>query len=156
MKPGRILLDTNCWLDYFLNRRNSGALIANLLDAIEAHGSIVVTATIIMKDTFYLIPASLKRMNPEQNADMKALRQIAWECIRIMQRRTIALADSPSTSLEATALRKYHDDFEDNLIIALAQQNEVALLVSSDKDLLKHAPIACLAPEEALKLLKLG
>lgn len=156
MKPGRILLDTNVWLDYFFNRGDSGSRVRKLLDVIDAHGSLIVTTSGIMKDVFYLAGATLKNEArlAQVEPDSAAAREVSWECIRIIQQRSQVIEGDTSICLHAMTLRGYHDDFEDDLLIAAAQQNDVTLLISSDKELLAHAPVPCLTPDDATVLLE--
>ena len=53
----------------------------------------------------------------------------------------------------AKKYRTIHNDFEDNLIIAAAQRANVTYLVTNDKKLIQHAPIAALTPEDVTKLI---
>lgn len=55
---------------------------------------------------------------------------------------------------EALLLQNVHGDFEDNLVVAAALHMGADCLVTSDGRLMKHAPIACLTPQDALALLK--
>ena len=45
-------------------------------------------------------------------------------------------------------------DLEDNLVVAAAQRADATYLVTNDEALIKHAPVAALAPADALALLK--
>lgn len=43
-----------------------------------------------------------------------------------------------------------HRDFEDDLIIAAVQRADADYLVTSDIELIKHAPVATLSPQDML------
>ena len=47
-----------------------------------------------------------------------------------------------------------HDDFEDDLAIAAAQRVDADFVVTFDRLLIHHAPVACLEPSDMMVLLK--
>ena len=53
----------------------------------------------------------------------------------------------------AQSLRHAHNDFEDDLIIAAAQQSGATYVVTYDKKLAKHFPEYCKTPAEIVAAL---
>ena len=53
-----------------------------------------------------------------------------------------------------TGHRRGRGRIEDNLVVAAAQRADATYLVTNDEALIKHAPVAALAPADALALLK--
>ena len=49
-------------------------------------------------------------------------------------------------ALRAMTYRDLHDDFEDDLLLAAAARVDADYVVTSDRALLRHAPVACLDP----------
>ena len=56
--------------------------------------------------------------------------------------------------LEAFMLRDLHSDFEDDLQLAAGKRIKVDFLVTSDEQLIRHAPIPVLSAGDFLKLLR--
>lgn len=159
MKPGLIVLDTNVWVDYYINRDIKSKAIIRLMSAIEDHGSMLATTDGICKDVFYVISTEMKQDDNgnvvlgEDWAIAESAREAAWACIRDMTRRSINIPGTSSDPMRAITLRDIHDDFEDNLLIAVCEYNDVRMIVSSDKKLQRHSPIKCMSIEEATKYL---
>ena len=61
-----ILVDTNIWLDYYALNRTGGAEAAELLGFAFSHGIKLLYQTDIIKDVFYLVSATTKRIAREE------------------------------------------------------------------------------------------
>lgn len=159
MKPGLIVLDTNVWMDFYLNRENKSRVVINLMDAIEEHGSMIATTDGICKDTFYLLWSELKSPDERDSVEVSpesvsaSAKESAWGCIRDITRHSINIPGTSSDPMRAITLRDIHDDFEDDLLIAVCEYNDVRMIVSSDKKLQSHSPIKCMSIEGATKYL---
>ena len=57
-------------------------------------------------------------------------------------------------ALRAMTYRDLHDDFEDDLLLAAAARVDADYVVTSDRALLRHAPVACLDPADMRALLR--
>lgn len=153
-----VLLDTDILLDYHLGRGECGAQCAELIRRLLEGGSVVMVAASTLKDEFYLIERLLKReaAGPDgavSAQDARAIRDIAWACIRqameIAQVVDVGIGDC----LRAAALRSLHGDFEDNLVAAAGERCKVDYLVTNDRRLQRHAAVRCLTSKEMLDLL---
>ena len=76
--------------------------------------------------------------------------------MRSMREQATAVGADESDLWKACALHSIHNDLEDNLIVAAAQQANASYLVTNDEGLIKHAPVATLTPKDALALLQAG
>lgn len=160
MKPGLVLLDSNVWLDYYLNRNYRGRLVVRLMDVISAHGSAIAVTNCICKDVFYIIAMEIKRANAREgltldDASAKSMREVAWGCLRDMVGRSVNIPGSSDDPLRALTLRELHDDFEDNLLVSACESNDVRLIVSSDALLQRHSPVKCMSIETATEYLSI-
>ena len=63
-------------------------------------------------------------------------------------------ADLTDEALRAMTYRDLHDDFEDDLLLAAAARVDADYVVTSDRALLRHAPVACLDPADMRALLR--
>ena len=154
-----LLVDTNIWLDYFLaNRPGHDAAMSFMLFAHE-HGYPLLYPTAIVKDVFYLTANVFKRDIRNENGrlterDAATATEIAWGCVGNMREQATAVGSDESDLWKACGLRNLHNDLEDNLIVAAAQQSNATYLITSDELLIKHAPVAALTPSDALTLLQ--
>ena len=57
-------------------------------------------------------------------------------------------------ALRAMTYRDLHDDFEGDLLLAAAARVDADYVVTSDRALLRHAPVACLDPADMRALLR--
>ena len=71
-----------------------------------------------------------------------------------MRKQATAVGADESDLWTACNLRSVHNDLEDNLVVAAAQRADATYLFTNDEALIKHAPVAALAPADALALLK--
>ena len=155
MKACRIMFDTNVWLDYFLDRGERAQVMVELINEINGARCLIMTTPGSLKDIFYIIPMHLKRLAAEKT-NPAALREIAWSCVRQIMRLSVIAPGDSSVCLQAITLRDYHDDFEDDLLVAICQQSEASFLVTSDAKLNDRAPVACLSPQDMLALMRSG
>lgn len=154
----RFLVDSNVWLDAFVDRSRNHDAATSFLKSARLHGIPLFTAIEVTKDVYYLVSLELKRMQRAQNgvvteAFANAVREAAWSCVSTMRRQSTIVAADMGDMVEATALRANHDDYEDNLVIAAAMRAGATHIVSSDRQLQAHSPVACVGIEEALGLM---
>lgn len=156
--PRAIMLDTNVWLDAFDGNRAWSSEANKLIDVCEAAEIDLLYAATSSKDVYYLLCASLKhqaravgeRVTAER---AQAISAYASACIDAMYELATAVGMDVLDVRVARAYQKLHADFEDTLIYAAAQRAHVDLLVSSDEDMVRHAPVPALSLEDALTLL---
>ena len=152
-----ILVDTNIWLDNYLAGRPCSRDSRSFLHEAHRRGIPLAYPAHCIKDVFFLIQLSLKRLKHEQGglseADAQAIRTIAWSCIENMRELASAVATDESDIWTACKQRAVTNDLEDNLVIAAAQRAHARLLATNDTFLLKHAPVPALSAADALALI---
>lgn len=154
-----LLIDTNVWLDFFIDRSSrhdsAGALIAKA----NRQGATLLTPVAAVKDIYFLIGLELKRMQREAKAEgtesfANSVDEVAWACISSLRRQSVIVGADATDMIEALAMRPSHSDFEDDLIAAALQRAHADYLVTSDEGLLRHQPVPCISIDEALELLE--
>ncbi|MDO4503156.1 MAG: PIN domain-containing protein [Coriobacteriia bacterium] len=152
----RYLLDTNVWLDYFVDSREGHRQAFMLVDKIIRSGDCALVTQGTVKDVFYLVQGIVKRsiraeVGAVTEADAIVAREIAWGCIDCLLREANILPSTFNDARMALHLRKEHLDYEDNLIYAAAMVAQPATLVTNDLKMLRHTHIPCLSVAEALR-----
>lgn len=155
-KQPSLLFDTNIWLDLYLGSRKGHKDAMALYETSKNAGANILSALVSLKDVYYLVDISLKREAANEGglskADTDAIHALAWACIENMMECSAPIGADLSDAWHASKLRRIHGDFEDDLIIAAAQRANCDYLVTNDKRLLGHAPVAALSCKDALKL----
>lgn len=152
------MLDTNVLVDYYLGREPGCSACASIIDlAQDAHP--LYAAALSLKDVYYLVGATLKRLQRSErgelgDADAHACNQIAWSCVRHALDVVLVANTGRSECLDAFVLRSLHDDFEDDLVAASARAVQADFLVTSDERLMAHSPVAALTPQNMVRLLQ--
>lgn len=141
----RLLVDTNVWLDYYLQE---GAFdnVRRLVELAEAGKIDLLYAPTTAKDVFYILPRRLARRNV--NGINASFGPAAWACVEHMMQVATA---SPLSMAECEMARM--PDLEDNLIIASGDTADVDYVVTSDRRMLETMPEVCLTPARALELI---
>lgn len=152
-KPMSLVIDTNVWVDYFLNNELDRGASKRLLEcAVKNDVSLLVCPTTI-KDVFYLLPRRFKRQDALEGKPETSYEPVAWACIESM----LELATpSPLGLFECTlarSLRSKCKDYEDNLILASSESAKADYIVTRDGLLLQRFPEACITPERAIELI---
>lgn len=116
----------------------------------------VFVAAVSLKDLFYVAKQQARADHGGGllPGDAAAATRIAWGCVERMLDIALVPNLGYAEGREALLLQNVHGDFEDNLVVAAALHMGADCLVTSDGRLMKHAPIACLTPQDALALLK--
>ena len=154
----RILLDTNVLVDYYLGREPGCSACRNIIDlAYDQH--LLCVAALSLKDVYYLVGATLKRLQRTERgslteADAKACSEIAWSCVQHAMGFALVANTGNKECLGARVLRSLHDDFEDNLVTASARSAGADFIVTGDDRLLAHSPVAALSPQDMVSLLE--
>lgn len=153
----RLLLDTNVWLDYFLDRSALHDEAGDLIVEATANGIELLTALPSVKDCYLLVQVELKRMERAANGAVsegaaKAINEIAWSCVSNMRKLSYIVPSAEDDMIEALIMRDVHPDFEDNLVVAAALRGRADYLVTSDARLLAHQPVPCVSVADALMM----
>lgn len=154
----KLLLDTNVLVDYYLGREPGCSACARILELASGTHAIYVAA-VSLKDLYYIVGATLKRANRQEqgvllHADAEACNQIAWSCVRQAMEFVIVASTGKSECLDAFVCRAVHDDFEDNLILATARSMHADFLVTGDEKLALHSPVGALSAQSMARLLE--
>ena len=157
-----MLLDTNVWLDAFLPSRTGHAVATSLISQAQAADVSILYPVHIVPDVFYLVFIQVKHeirsmLDVSDELLASAARTTAWECVNAMREIATAVGADNSDVWLACKTEYAHNDVEDNLVLAASQRCKADCLVTSDKSLIEHAPLACVAavsPEDALNMLE--
>lgn len=158
--PRKIFVDTNIWIDYYLDRnRHAHEVASSLVAEALARGAVLYTSTAALSDIFFILCQETKRLLRKDGVTIDsgmvaAVRESAWATLRSLMELSILVPVSKSETLRAMTYRPLHDDFEDDLVLAAAVRADVDCVVTADVSLVKHAPLACLTPEDLLALLR--
>ena len=154
-----LLIDTNVWLDCFLPGRPGQRDALNVVSTAIDLGIPLLYAVTSAKDVFYLVAAVLKREVRMQKGsfsevDAACASSAAWACVENMRENATAVGADESDLWLACTYRGVHGDLEDNMVLAAARRSNATYLVTSDERLIRHAPVAALAPADAVEALK--
>ena len=132
----RLLVDTNVWLDYYLQE---GAFdeAKHLVELAEAGKIDLLYAPTTAKDAFYILPRRLARRNT--NGISVSFASASWACIEHMMQVATA---SPLSLAECE-------------IIASGETADVDYVVTSDRRMLEAMPEVCLTPARALEMIEI-
>ena len=155
-----VLLDTNVLIDYASGLEPQSGTCMELLEELICGDKTVFVAAVSLKDLFYVVENYIKRQARADHGgallpgDAAAATRIAWGCVE----RILDVAMVPNLGhtecREAFVLRGVHGDFEDYLVVAAALHVGADCLITSDERLMRHAPVTCLTPQDALTLLR--
>ena len=151
----KLLVDTNVWLDGLLPRRPGHEAARKFFDFAGQREVPLLYAATTAKDVFFLAGATLKQEAREQGQKLtedlcKAAEHIAWSCIEEIAEMGFSVGCDESDLWLARKYRNVHGDFEDDLIIAAAQRAGADFVVTGDKRLILHCPVAALDPADML------
>lgn len=132
----KVLIDTNVWLDIALGREGFYASsLTALYEFIDEGDEMCIVAT-SLKDVFFIV-ARLEGTSA------------AYQAVeRIMDLATIIPVDHMVCS---NALSLERPDFEDGIIAAAAQAEEVGLVLTRDKDAFATLGIAKMSPAQLME-----
>jgi len=137
----RLLVDTNVWLDYYLQE---GAFdnVRRLVELAEAGKIDLLYAPTTAKDVFYILPRRLARRNV--NGINASFGPAAWACVEHMMQVATASPLSMAECEMARMLGKRMPDLD---------TADVDYVVTSDRRMLETMPEVCLTPARALELI---
>lgn len=157
-QPKTLLLDTCVWLDNYLGFRQGSAAARELVVTALERDIVLLHAVTAIKDVHYIVAQTLKRERRAAGGEVTeeaalADDQVAWACVSNMREIATAVGMDAGDVWLAEKYKSIHRDVEDNLVIAAAQRAKADVLVTSDLDLICHAPVAAMTPQDVLKLL---
>ena len=83
-----------------------------------------------------------------------AARAAGWAVIDHILERVELVGSDYTDAYISGKYRRLHDFYEDNLVIAAAERMGADALVTNDRALIKHAPVAAMTPSVAIEWLK--
>ncbi|MEC4175331.1 PIN domain-containing protein [Adlercreutzia sp. R7] len=154
-----LLLDTNIWIDnYFAHREGSEAARELIAYANEQNYTLAYAAT-STKDLFFLAGSELKRLVREEKGelseeDARSCSDLTWAFLKNMTSIAVAIPVGEPQIWLATHYRALHGDFEDDLILAAAEESKADYLVTNDRALFGKAAIPVFTSADMLAYLK--
>ena len=137
--PLKLLVDTNVWIDYFLERRPEAheAAMGFMAEATAAD-AVLHTSSATMPDLFFLLCQETKRYlrehgKPVDELFAAAVRESAWSSVRNVMELSMIVPVGQNEALRAMTYRDLHDDFEDDLLLAAAARVDADYVVTSDR-----------------------
>lgn len=157
----KLLIDTNVWLDYFLGRTNATEPITELFSrAAEAEDVALFSSSLSAKDVYYILGRTLKddarrggALTPEAIAGAD---ETAWACVRLIRQKSIIASVGADEVFDSFMFKQHHNDFEDDLVLGVANRIDADYVVTEDKNLIKHTNGICINAEQALRLVGEG
>lgn len=154
----KLLIDTNVWLEYFLARTNATEPTAELLSrAAEAEDIVLFSSSLSVKDVYYILGRTMKAdarregaLTPEAIAGAD---ETAWACVRLIRQKSIIASVGADEVFDSFVFKYHHNDFEDDLMLGVANRIDADYVVTEDKNLIKHANGVCIDVEQALRLI---
>lgn len=155
-RPLKLLVDTNIWLDYFLGRTKSSGAVTRLLSiAEEAETVALYSSSLSVKDVYYVLGRTMKadaRRDGALSSEVIAgADETAWACVRLIRQKSIIAPVGADEVFDSFVFRSYHNDFEDDLILGVANRIDVDYVVTEDKGLIKHTNGVCIDAATALE-----
>lgn len=153
----KLLIDTNVWLDYFLGRTNATEPIVELFSrAAEAEDIVLFSSSLSVKDVYYILGRTMKAdarrvgaLTPEAIA---AADETAWMCVRLIRQKSIIASVGADEVFDSFVFRHHHNDFEDDLMLGVANRIDADYVVTEDRNLIKHTNGVCIDARQALRL----
>ena len=155
----RLLLDTNVWLDYFIDRGQLHDATASFIGAAFSKDGIqLCTAILSTRDVYYHVQRELKSLMLEEEGKLTesnaaVANEIAWSCLATLRNLSFIVPADETDMIEASIVRETHFDYEDNLIVSAAKRVKAECIVTSDEQMLKRQPYNCITIEEAMQLI---
>ena len=155
-----LLLDTNIWLDLYLEYRPGHGAAKALMDFAEDENMTKAYASVAAKDMFYVICSEMKRLAREEKgglsqADALAARSVAWGCVRNMIQNAVAVPVGEPQEWLASHYEDLHGDFEDDLVLAALETSKADFFVTNDEVLRGKAPTGAFDAADMLAYLRM-
>lgn len=154
----KLLIDTNVWMDYFSGRSDRTANIVHLIEIADASERIALFASSLsVKDVSYLVSAAIKRECRRKTGSLSddaiaAANETAWACVRQMREFALIAPVGADEVFDSFVFRPHHNDFEDDLMLGVANRIDADYVVTEDKNLIRHTNGVCIDVKQALRL----
>ena len=154
----KLLIDTNVWMDYFSGRLDRTANVVHLIEVADASERIALFASSLsVKDVSYLVSAAIKRecrrkTGSLSNDAIAAADETAWACVRQMRELALIAPVGADEVFDSFVFRPHHNDFEDDLMLGVANRIDADYVVTEDKNLIRHTNGVCIDVKQALRL----
>lgn len=154
----KLLIDTNVWMDYFSGRSDRTANVVHLIEVADASERITLFASSLsVKDVSYLVSAAIKRecrrkTGSLSNDAIAAADETAWACVRQMRELALIAPVGADEVFDSFVFRPHHNDFEDDLMLGVANRIDADYVVTEDKNLIRHTNGVCIDVKQALRL----
>lgn len=83
----------------------------------------------------------------------RAVRETVWGCVNNMCELATAVGVDEGDVWLARKYKSLLGDLEDNLVLAAARRVQADYVVTSDRELIQHLPVAALTPQDMLAVL---
>lgn len=157
--PQRVMVDTNVWLDYYLAARPGHQTACRALLAASEREVNLLYAVTTARDVYCLSSVYLKRDTQWSTGtltqeDALAIAEMSWGFVTSLNEMATAVGADGADVWLALKYKRVHRDFEDNLVLAAAQRAKADLILTTDEALMRHAPLACMRPDDFVSLLE--
>lgn len=147
--PLKLFVDTNVWLDYYLDRGSRHDQAARIVISAAGESVALYVTEGVLKDFFLLFRMALKDLRRADGDEIDSsvaasIDEAAWACLNNIMHLALVVPMGTAEVWEAFSLRRGHGDFEDDLLIAAARRAGVDYLVTSDQTLIARSPVPCL------------
>ena len=149
-----LVVDTNVWLDFYAIDREKNQSVKKLLTYAFANGIGILYPACIIKDVYYIVAESTKASfraakGTLTESDAAAANEFAWSAVNHMRENAFAVSVGQADIWLAAKYRHLHNDFEDNLVIAVTERTKGATLITNDAKLIQDASVPTMTPEKA-------
>lgn len=154
----KLLIDTNVWMDYFSGGSDRTTNVVRLVEIADASERIALFASSLsVKDVSYLVSAAIKRESRRKTASLSddaiaAADETAWACVRQMRELALIAPVGADEVFDSFVFKYHHNDFEDDLMLGVANRIDADYVVTEDKNLIRHTNGVCIDVEQALRL----
>lgn len=156
----KLLIDTNVWMDYFSGRSDRTANVVHLIEIADASERIALFASSLsVKDVSYLVSAAIKQECRRKTGSLSAnaisaADETAWACVRQMRELALIAPVGADEVFDSFVFKYHHNDFEDDLMLGVANRIDADYVVTEDKNLIKHTNGVCINADQALRLVE--
>ena len=156
----KLVVDTNVWVDSYCSEHPGNETARRFLSFAIEQGCTLLYPVHVCKDVAYVVCREYQRAAARTDGHVseetsRAIRQLAWGCLRNMNEVATPIGADVSDIWLADKYLKIHPDFEDNLVLAACRRVKADFLVTNDAQLIAHADVVAKTPEQMLQLLLL-
>lgn len=155
-----LMVDTNVWVDLYIPGRPLRESSLAFFEAAEKANVELVFTLEIARAVFRLVAHEAKAWVRQDKGSLsdayaRAISAHTWDFMQDMQEHGTAIGSATADLWLASKLRDEHAEIEDNLIVAACMRIGASYLVTNDRALLRHAPVAAVTPSQMVRLLEI-